>query len=256
MAFSRYKVLRQQDLDEEKVSSSSPFLSRAASIWLVVLLFPSLLLNTVWVYQRLHTSSENVGENPTFYAGLVRDMAVPFTVDTIYTSSNRTIEDEAWNSPSLLPDTGLVALSDDWVHSKNLPKAQRFPWDESKGVYLLNGFHNMHCLHILRKSILEAFDGHLKLPREHVAHCLDVLRGVIMCDADDTPRYTGRINQQAFAEHPTSGVGQTRMCRDWSQLEKWAVEHSACYKAFNFNDPEFPPIERYKFCPNGEKLWP
>ena len=76
-----------------------------------------------------------------------------------------------------------------------------------------------------------------------------------MCDADDTPRYTGRVNQQASAEHPTSGVGQTRMCRDWGQLENWAVGHSACYKAINFTD-EFSPIERYKFCPNGERLWP
>lgn len=79
-------------------------------------------------------------------AGLARKTVVPFSVDTIYSSSNRTIEDEAWNSPSLLPDTGLVALSDEWIRSKELPKAQRFPWDKSKGIYLLNGFHNMHCL--------------------------------------------------------------------------------------------------------------
>ena len=64
-----------------------------------------------------------------------------------------------------------------------------------------------------------------------------------MCEADDTPRYTGRVNQQASAEHPTSGVRQTRMCRDWSQLERWAVAHSGCYKAINFSDGS-PPIER------------
>ena len=76
-----------------------------------------------------------------------------------------------------------------------------------------------------------------------------------MCDADDTPRYTGRVNQQASAEHPTSGARQTRMCRDWSYLVNWAVEHSACYKAINLSDVDFPPIERYKFCPNGEIPW-
>ena len=79
-------------------------------------------------------------------AGLLRNVAVPFTIDATYTSSNRTIEDEAWRSPDLVPDTGLVALSDDWVRSMSLPKAQRFPWDDSKGIYLLNGFHNLHCL--------------------------------------------------------------------------------------------------------------
>lgn len=109
---------------------------------------------------------------------------------------------------------------------------------------------------MLRKSTLEAFDGkEQELAREHVVHCLDVLRELVMCDADDTPRYTGRVNQQASAEHPTSGIGQIRMCRSWTELETWAVEHSACYKAINYGDEAFPPMERYKFCPNGEKPW-
>lgn len=110
---------------------------------------------------------------------------------------------------------------------------------------------------MLRRSTLQAFDGKPQsLPLRHVAHCLNVLREDVMCNADDTPRYTGRRNQEAFAKHPSSGIGQARLCRDWGKLEQWAVEHSACYKAINTGDPEFPPIERYKFCPNGERLWP
>lgn len=27
-----------------------------------------------------------------------------------------------------------------------LPEAQTFPWDDNKGLYLLNGYHNLHCL--------------------------------------------------------------------------------------------------------------
>lgn len=109
---------------------------------------------------------------------------------------------------------------------------------------------------MLRKSTLEAFDGkEQELTREHVVHCLDVLRELVMCDADDTPRYTGRLNQQASAEHPTSGIGQIRMCRNWNELETWAVGHSACYRAINYGDEAFPTTERYKFCPNGEKPW-
>ena len=76
-----------------------------------------------------------------------------------------------------------------------------------------------------------------------------------MCDPDDTPRYTGRLHQQANAEHPESGVGQIRMCKDWEQYQKWAIDHSACYKAINFSNPNFNPKDRYKFCPNGEILW-
>ena len=77
-----------------------------------------------------------------------------------------------------------------------------------------------------------------------------------MCNADDTPRYTGRLNQQASAKHPISGIGQTRKCKDWGKLHEWAIQHSACYKPINFDDPDFPLKERYKFCPNGEKMWP
>ena len=111
--------------------------------------------------------------------------------------------------------------------------------------------------HMLRRSVLEALDGNSQtIPHEHIAHCLNVLRDDIICNADDTPRYTGRLNQQASADHPTSGVGQTRLCRNWEHLERWAQEHSACYKPINMSDANFPPIERYKYCPNGKKLWP
>ena len=73
-------------------------------------------------------------------------MATPFKIDTEYTSSNRSIEDQAWASARLIPDQGLVALTDDFARSKGQPSAQRFPWDKSKGIYILNGFHDMHCL--------------------------------------------------------------------------------------------------------------
>ena len=59
-------------------------------------------------------------------------------------NENLTVASEAWEK--LSGDPGVVALSDDWVVEKHLPKALRFPWDETKGVYLLQSFHNLHCL--------------------------------------------------------------------------------------------------------------
>ena len=41
---------------------------------------------------------------------------------------------------------GAVALPDDFVQEKGLPVSQRFVWDDSKGLYLLNGYHSLHCL--------------------------------------------------------------------------------------------------------------
>ncbi|TAQ84694.1 hypothetical protein B7494_g6983 [Chlorociboria aeruginascens] len=105
--------------------------------------------------------------------------------------------------------------------------------------------------------MLQAYNEEpIQSPREHTLHCLNILREAIVCDADDTPRYTGRLNDQAEEEHPTSGVGQVRTCKDWSKLVDWANKNSACFKAINYSNPDFPNIDRYKFCPDGRVLWP
>ena len=87
----------------------------------------------------------------------------------------------------------------------------------------------------------------------HVTHCLHVLREDATCNADDLPRYTGALN--AEAGHPTasSGTGEVRMCRDWSQLREFALKHSACYRYPQ--DRHVPLLDRYKFCPDGNKPW-
>ena len=179
---------------------------------------------------------------------------------------DETIADQMWNSLSI--DNGTVALDDSYVVQMRIPLSQRFPWDDSKGIYLLNGFHSMHCLvrvssmkslkHVCEMSILISwqktirqvvleFDRGLSRSEstEHVLHCLDALRQDIMCYADDTPRYTG------YQESGRSGTGQLRTCRDWSQLEHWAQQHTACWRYIHPHDPTFPSLERHKFCPEG-----
>ena len=166
-----YKLLKPEDpnLEEEQCSKwRSTTVDSPVKLFvplLIFLLFASLALNVMLGYQQLQTQRECSRESPTKYgraliaflnshrkplkkciAGLSRDVSIPFTIDDIYDSKNRSIADEAWGSPLLMPETGLVAISDDWVTSKGLPKAQRFPWDKSKGLYMLNGFHNIHCL--------------------------------------------------------------------------------------------------------------
>ena len=57
--------------------------------------------------------------------------------------ANLTATSLAWEA--LSGDPGVVALRNDFVFAKKLPTAMRYPWDASKGVYLLQGFHNLHC---------------------------------------------------------------------------------------------------------------
>lgn len=60
------------------------------------------------------------------------------------THDNQTITDPIWDA--VIPEIGLVALSEEFVKSKGLPEPQRWPWDHSKGIYLVNAYHNVHCL--------------------------------------------------------------------------------------------------------------
>ena len=56
-----------------------------------------------------------------------------------------------WDNISV--DAGTVALSRSYAAAKGLPEAQTFPWDNEKGLYLLNGYHNLHCLVQLSKPV-------------------------------------------------------------------------------------------------------
>ena len=52
--------------------------------------------------------------------------------------------DKLWAALDM--DPTMVALPDDFAAERGLPKAERFPWDKSKGVYQLEAFHQLHCL--------------------------------------------------------------------------------------------------------------
>lgn len=88
----------------------------------------------------------------------------------------------------------------------------------------------------------------------HALHCIDALREEVVCNIDDTPRYTGLLNANAKTARPMAGLDQHRMCYDWSKLEDFVIANSACWKNINESVVDFPVIERYKFCPNGKTV--
>jgi hypothetical protein len=77
-------------------------------------------------------------------AGLVWDTPGEFEHQGRFDSKNLTLTEESWENLSY--DLGSIAISDDEAASFGLPKAQRFPWDGTKGLYFLNGYHGIHCL--------------------------------------------------------------------------------------------------------------
>ena len=70
---------------------------------------------------------------------------IPLPFDTQYsTTPNKTHMDFLWESLGDFP--GVVALDANFVREKQLPATYEFPWDSSKGVYILASFHYLHCL--------------------------------------------------------------------------------------------------------------
>ncbi|KAF2188435.1 hypothetical protein K469DRAFT_748719, partial [Zopfia rhizophila CBS 207.26] len=211
----------------------------------MAVLLVSASMNAVLVYRGLESKNMVADACVSEYAHLKRDLPQPFAIE----GHENTTPDEEWRLPD--PDTGTVALTDKYAVSKGLRKAQRWPWDFNKGIYFIQGYHNLHCLYMVRNSILEYRNNtpqteHLL----HIDHCLTSLRDDILCNADDTPRFTGGHFKQAG-----SGTNQYRMCRDWSKLDMWANARSGCYKTPVDPFDGVSTLERYKFCPGGGKPW-
>jgi hypothetical protein len=92
----------------------------------------SVLGNVLWIVHSIYGQpNSNTDGGLSLYAGLENDVPTPFRDDTLFSPRNRSLSDAAW---------------DNWVVDPGIPRAQHWPWDGDKGVYLLNGFHNLHCL--------------------------------------------------------------------------------------------------------------
>lgn len=64
--------------------------------------------------------------------------------DSPFLSPNTTRRDREWDRVNY--DSGIVAVPKAWAAEKGLPMGSTFPWDASKTLYLLNSYHQLHCL--------------------------------------------------------------------------------------------------------------
>ncbi|KAL8867025.1 MAG: hypothetical protein Q9198_008672 [Flavoplaca austrocitrina] len=205
---------------------------------------------------------ESANNRSSYPAGLEYDTPRPLVHSTEFSATeNHTRRQELWDNINF--DAGMIYITPEHAASMDLPPAQDFPWDPELKVYLLNGYHNLHCLVInpQRPSCEPQISSHPAIhptllhrtlrglpptyPMPHVMHCLDVLRDYVLCHADDTPRYT------TTTQKPESGMGQMRQCRDWRKLEEWAKKYSGCWRYLDAKHDESSEIWPWTFCPEG-----
>ncbi|CRG85576.1 hypothetical protein PISL3812_02623 [Talaromyces islandicus] len=142
---------------------------------------------------------------------------------TEYSSKNQSQQDELWNS--IVWTYGMIGVDHEWSKSQHWPDTMSLPQDKTKAVYLLQAYHEIHCLGVLRRLMSQSLAGvdfsESEHTHAHIAHCFDSLLQSTICRADSTPLYTfgGTI----------VGSGQQHECRDWNALRDYATQNSACY---------------------------
>ena len=91
---------------------------------------------------------------------------------TEYSEKNSTEVDALWDA--ILPSHGFVAMDTGWALGRQWPESMRLPSDSSKSVYLLEAYHQLHC--IVRHFVSMPIESPLKLGTEN--HTKDVLGAV------------------------------------------------------------------------------
>jgi hypothetical protein len=77
-------------------------------------------------------------------AGLIEELVLPWRDDTKYNTGNYTEQDLLWGK--LRADSGVIALTKSYAAAHGLRGGSPFPWDSEKDIYLINGFHSIHCV--------------------------------------------------------------------------------------------------------------
>lgn len=103
---------------------------------------------------------------------------------------------------------------------------------DSPTVGLLEGFHQIHCLNLIRQytykddwdySNESSWHGGPEMVRWHVDHCIETLRMNLMCTADVTPYLIWNDPDGFDGESPSFNT--LHKCRKWEPIVDWVKEH-------------------------------
>ncbi|KAH7139071.1 hypothetical protein B0J11DRAFT_575005 [Dendryphion nanum] len=164
---------------------------------------------------------------------------------TSYSDINSTSTQSLWDAINY--SHGIIAVDHAVADAQNWPNAMRSPKDSNKKVYLLEGYHLLHCITVVRKSFWEALHStsNFTFEPQHAGHCIDQLRQYVICKADNTPLYSfGTLS---------TGDEQYRKCRSWDALREFATENSACYRETpeGVDEESFGLEEHFGYCDGG-----
>ncbi|KAI1307520.1 hypothetical protein F5Y03DRAFT_122315 [Xylaria venustula] len=232
---SPYEPLKQADINEALSSSQSlqadhrdgyPTSRTLLSVsifrrWPVaeIALVLLVLSNAAWILKSLNREPKELD-----YFGSPDKILVPFDHDWL----NLTDEgkggvryaDDKWKD-MIPPGGGSVSVSEDVVSKYGLAPGAKSTQREGEMHYLIAGYHQLHCLSVIRDQLYEP-SGLTSMSdltkRDHVLHCVEAIRQALYCFLDPT-----LIN--LAMEWPHVPNGQRHVCRNRDALASWAEAH-------------------------------
>ncbi|RDW92206.1 hypothetical protein BP5796_01600 [Coleophoma crateriformis] len=80
-------------------------------------------------------------------------------------------------------------------------------------------FHQIHCVGELKHAFTEVEQGKPISSPEHVTHCIEYLRQVVLCFGDLTLERPEFVKEHSYKG--TSGWGAAHQCRDWTNVRSF-----------------------------------
>ncbi|KAI1173835.1 hypothetical protein F4777DRAFT_580598 [Nemania sp. FL0916] len=164
-------------------------------------------------------------------------------VENPYKGERRDGIDELWYDISTkylsfrLTKEELVAMD------KYSEKSVEF--SDEKGGYMasLDVFHQVHCLNMIRQQVRRDQYPENTNPDaqklEHIDHCIDMLREVVMCHGDvSVLTYTWKEGYQ----WPWANFAIERECRDWNRITDWVKSPERIVKTLRGDVLQHPTL--------------
>ena len=152
--------------------------------------------------------------------------------------------DTAWHE--------LVQYSNIRVSADDLRRINRTSvmLSDGSGDYMaeLNVHHQLHCLKVIRQALHpESYDGPKRHMSEHLDHCLDNIRQLVMCKADISLQTYDWVDNNP---RPFANFKIEHECVNFEAINDWSRLHS--FDVFDGEILRHPTLGKYQ---NLHAVW-
>ncbi|KAI4151123.1 MAG: hypothetical protein L6R39_002104 [Caloplaca ligustica] len=137
------------DLRGRKYKNQQTFLKRWAMPTIVFALLVTNLISLIYTRNTDQSTGQSDASDPDHGAAIQDSIVLDrtwkqFWWNTKYSSRNHNESNALWEA--VRPSHGFIAMDEGWASRRNWPESMKLPSNDSKRVYLLEAYHQIHCL--------------------------------------------------------------------------------------------------------------